>query len=343
MKNNFEKEFNEVMNEKKEIPTAIRESLDRTYEIIQVRSKRKRNFNIWRRVTAAACAMIATGIIVANEQALASIQDFFRFGDKGIERSISEGFVQENHQSITDQQIQITLSQHFSDANKLGLGFQLQFNNPTILNDQVTEVSLDYRVKNGDGEYIEEFIPDTKPKISNHSYISGADQQNPILDVKTGTIQYEVLLHSNEGIIPHLNNAVVEIESVNIFYGVDEVKKIDGTWNLPIANTEKNIPITEYTMANRSAIIQVSSAKANPTSLQLTFSIEGIFDNESPFVEKMKLMDEDGHVYEAEGFQLTEKDQQTIISTNLPFTSYQQAKKLTFIVEGIGKVELLKK
>ena len=50
--------------------------------------------------------------------------------------------------------IKITLDKHFSDANKLGISFQLVFEDPSILNN-AREVSMDYRLKNGDGEYID--------------------------------------------------------------------------------------------------------------------------------------------------------------------------------------------
>ena len=170
MKNKFEKEFNQVMNEKKEIPVKVRHSLDQSYDIIRAKSKKKKANFIWKRVATAACALIVTGIVLTNEHVLAGINEFFNFGDKGIEQAVNNGFIQENKSSVTDQGIKITLDKHFSDANKLGLSFQLVFEDPSILN-KVREVSMDYRLKNGDGEYIDEFIPDTKPLKSDNKYI----------------------------------------------------------------------------------------------------------------------------------------------------------------------------
>lgn len=130
---------------------------------------------------------------------MAGINEFFNFGDKGIEQAVNNGFTQENNSEIADQGIKITLDKHFSDANKLGISFQLVFEDPSILNN-AREVSMDYRLKNGDGDYIVEFIPDTKTLKSENRYISGLEHQNPILDVKTGRIQYDVLLNSNQGL-----------------------------------------------------------------------------------------------------------------------------------------------
>jgi len=58
-------------------------------------------------------------------------------------------------------EIRITLDKHFSDANKVRLSFQLVFENPSFLKN-VKEIPMDYQLKNGDDEYIDEFIPDTK-------------------------------------------------------------------------------------------------------------------------------------------------------------------------------------
>ncbi|QGS68179.1 hypothetical protein CV093_04615 [Oceanobacillus sp. 143] len=112
----------------------------------------------------------------------------------------------------------------------MGLNFHLAFEDPSILNN-VREVSMDYRLKNGDGDYIYEFIPDTKPLKGDNRYTSGSEHQNPILDIKTGEIQYDVLTDSNEGVIPSLRDAVIEVESVNVFYNTGKSKKLMGIGN----------------------------------------------------------------------------------------------------------------
>lgn len=341
MKNNFEKEFNQMMNEKKEIPVKVRQSLDQSYDIICAKSKKKKANFIWKRVAAAACAIIATGVVLTNENVMASINEFFNFGDKGIEQAVNNGFIQENNSTVTDNGIKITLDKHFSDANKLGLSFQLVFEDPSILNN-VREVSLDYRLKNGNGEYIDEFIPDTKPLKGDNGYITGAEVQNPILDEKTGRVQYDVLSDSNEGSIPPLMGAVIEVESINVFSNTGEFKKVDGNWELAVADKDQTNSVIHYAIQDQSSIIQVSKADANPTSLNLTFSLDGIYKNENTFAD-MKIVDEDGNKYGVTGFRMSTKNNKTIISTNFQTTSYNNSKKLKLIVEGIGEVELIKK
>ncbi|MBU8878997.1 DUF4179 domain-containing protein [Bacillus sp. FJAT-29790] len=344
MKNNFDKEFDQIMNEKKEMPAKVRQSLDLSYDMVRARSKKKKHNFIWKRVAMPACGLIVTGVVLTNQNVIASINDFLNFGDQGIERAVTEGFTQESNSTATDQNIKVTLKRHFADANKLGMSFQLEFEDRTILKKDVIRVSMDYRLKNGDGEYIVEFIPDTKSLKGNGGYISGLIDENPKLDIKMGIAQYDVVVDSNKGDIPLLQDAVVEIESINVFYETKAFKKIDGKWDLPVANQDisKSISIIEYAMDDPLSVIQVSSAKASPTSLNLTFSVRELFENESPFSHTMKIIDEEGNEYRPGGFNMSERKNETIISTNFPITSYNNAKKLKLIVEGIGEVELLK-
>lgn len=344
MKDNFEKEFNQMMNENKEMPIKVRRSVDQSYDLIRTKSKKRKANFIWKKVATAACALIITGAVLTNENVMASINEFFNFGDKGIEQAINNGFIQESNSTITDQGIEITLSKHFSDANKLGLNFHLTFEEPSILKN-VKEVSMDYRLKNGDGEYIDEVIPDTKPLKGDNKYMmSGGDYKNPVIDIKTGEVQYDVLSDSNQGVIPPLKDAVIEIESVNIFYNTGGLKEIGGNWELPVANKDiEKLDLTvQYVMKEQASIIQVSKAKANPTSLNLSFSLDGTYEDENTFVD-MKIVDEDGNEYGVTGFSKHIKNNKTMISTNFPITSYSDANKLKLIIKEIGEVELFKK
>lgn len=188
--------------------------------MIRAKAKRKKvNFS-WKRVATVACALIVTGVVLTNEYVMAGINEFFNFGDKGIEQAVNKGFTQVNNSSATDQDIKIVLDKHFSDANKIGMSFQLVFKNSAIMNN-VEEISMNYRLKNGDGEYIEEFIPDTKTLEGENRYMSGIEHYTHILDIKTGKVQFDVLIESHKGTFPVLKDAVIEVESVNILYGSD--------------------------------------------------------------------------------------------------------------------------
>lgn len=342
MKTNFEDEFEKVMTEEKEIPANVRERLDQTYRMIEEKSPKKKKRSMWKGVTAAACAMVLAGIVFSSEEVRANLQEFFSFGNGGVEKAVSEGFVQESNSTATDAQIDVTLQQNFSDATHLGLSFQLAFEDPTILERDISEINMDYRIKNGNGEYIFEFIPDTKPLKGHTSYLSGGADSYSIVDAKKGIVQYDVIMSSNAGSIPNMEDAVVEVESINVFYAEEGLKKIDGEWALAVANAVVAPPV-EYAMKeDPSSMIQVSSAKANPTSFHVTFTVDEVFEDESPFME-MKMMDGEGIEYGGDGFRMTTTETQTIISTNFPISSYDHFDQLKIVIEEVGEVVLLQK
>lgn len=348
MKTDGDNRFKQASREEREMPASVRKSLDHTYDQIRLNAKKKRNRSIWKQTTAAACTLLLTGALLTNGQVRAHINDLFSFGDKGIDRAITEGFAQTTSRTATDQNIKVTLGQHFSDTNKAGLSFLLEFEEPNVLDNMVTEVTMDFRLKNGDGVYVEEFIPDTKPLKGDNRYnVSGVTLKSQLVDASKGTTQLDVVIDSNSGTLPILQDAVIEIESINIFRGSEfsDLTKIDGNWNLEVVNevNRQPIPKAEYVMDDSASIIQVTSAKANPTSLNLQFTVDKVFKDETPFVFSMKIIDENGAVYEAEGFTIDTTDNQTKISTNFPITSYDDFDKLTFVIDDIGEVKLMKK
>ncbi|MEK3806196.1 DUF4179 domain-containing protein [Bacillus sp. FSL H8-0547] len=344
MNDHFENEMNRVMNKEKEIPVKVRQSLEQSYDLIRVKSKKKKARYIWKQAAAAACALLITGAVLSNEHVMAGVNEFFAFGDKGIEQAVNKGFVQENTSAAADQNITIVLAGQFSDKNKAGMSFQLTFEDPSIL-DRAQEVTMDYRVKNGDGEYIAEFIPDTKVLKGTGSHPSLSDSQNSLMNKETGHIQYDVILESHKGQMPALKGAVVEIESVNVFYGTDEMKKIDGKWELSAADSNKMSAdsVVQYEVEGKSSAIHVSKAEANPTSLNLIFSLEGEHEDENLFAHRTKLIDEEGNEYMADGFSMNRQNNKTVISANYPITSFNQSGKLKLIVGEIGEADLKRK
>lgn len=360
MKTDFDKELEELMMTEQEIPAHVRKRLDSTYDMIQTQSKREKSKFIWKRVTAAACALLITGGALANEQVRASITDFFSFQDKGIERALVEGFSEENNSTATDQQVKVTLQQNFSDANKIGMSFQLDFADLTILEHDVDvrEVTMDYRLKNGDGEYIAEFIPDTKPLKGENAYATGITYNNPILDVENGVVQFDVVLDANKGNLPNIKDAVIEIEAINIFYEYDYLAlqeefggpefdlpmlEIEGDWVLSLVNQDENkpVPTHQYVVKEANPNIEFISATASPTSLNVKFIVDtDITKNE---VRTMKIIDEAGAEYESTGRHLDTKSDKTTIELNFPISSYNDAATLKLHIEDLGEVNLIKK
>lgn len=219
------------------------------------------------------------------------------------------------------------------------------FEDTSIFKKKVKEVSFDYRLKNGDGEYIMEYIPDTKPLKGKKMYLSRAEDKNPSIDGKSGKVQYDVVFGSNQGSIPNLKDAVLEIESVNVFYENEEMKKIDGIWNLPIENNkkeEKKVKF-EYEAVKTSPHLELVSAKANPTSLNIAFSIDKIIEDENEFID-MKVIDNKGNEYPSSGGYRTDvKEGKMIIHANFPVSSYDEMESVTLKTRKFGEIKLKKK
>ncbi|WP_342542771.1 DUF4179 domain-containing protein [Paenisporosarcina sp. FSL H8-0542] len=333
MSNEFNDEF------VKEIPDHVRQRLDQTYEQIRFQSIKKKKHIIWTRMATAACCLLIVGVASTSEPVKAAIFGIFKFNDSGIEQAVKAGFAEETDQSATNENVRITLDSYFSDNNKMGFSFQLQFKDLTLLGEEAERLSLDVRLKNGDGEYIVELIPDTKPLYGKSEYSAGVHVMNPFIEQETGKAQFDTVFESTEGNFPALSNAIIEVESINVQYANGEFKKIEGEWNLPLKEAAKPFEVVEY-VAQESDKIKLVKANGNPTSLSLTISIDGE-PTETPFAI-MKVVDEQGIEYEAGSTNMTVKSEQTIISTTFPISSFVHAEKLQLIV-GNEQVELTKK
>ena len=220
----------------------------------------------------------------------------------------------------------------------------MKFDDLKILKENVDKVSLDYRLKNGDGEYIEESIPDTKPLKGKNQYISSGSGGDSQIDLTNNEVQYDVILESNKGSIPKLENAVVEVETVKFFKNDKKFKGIDGIWNLELNEGKSNaVNSVEYKVENNTSKIEIISAKSSPTSFNITFAVDGKYEDENTFAgENMKLIDENGKEYKFNGYGMDLKDNKTIISTNFSLSFYDNVDKLKLIISSIGEVELEK-
>ncbi|MBC2401372.1 DUF4179 domain-containing protein [Clostridium saccharobutylicum] len=330
-----------MINEEKEIPSVVRISLDSTYDRIRAMPKKKNR--VVGKIAAAVCCVVILGSMVTNESVRAGIKTFFDFNDKGVEKAINEGWISENSSSACDNGVEVTLDSYFADCNKIGLSIMLKFNDSKILKG-IDKVSLDYRIKNGDGEYIEEFIPDTKPLKGKKQYISNVNDRNSKIDLENNEVQYDVILESEEGAIPKLENAVVEVESIKFFKNNKKVKDIDGIWNLKLNGGKSNdINAVEYKAVNNTSKIEIISAKSSPTSFNITFSVDGECINEKEFMPKdIKLVDGNGKEYQSNGYSSELKNNKTIISTNFSLSSYEDFDKLKLVVPSMGEAELEK-
>lgn len=343
MEDNFEKQLLEVFNEESEMPKIVRVALDDTYNRIRVKSKKKNKIAL--KIAAAVCCIIISGTLLSNKSVMASIKTFFNFNDKGVEQAVNNGYVNENSVSVLDNGVKVTLESYFADSNKMGLAFKLKFDDSKMLKDKVDRISMDYRIKNGNGEYIEEYIPDTKTLKGNKKYISSISCKNSEPDTKNNEVQYDIVLESNSGSIPKLENAVVEVEDVKVFYkGNERFKNIDGTWNFKLGEIKSKADNSvQYKAENNTSKIQIVASKAEPTSFNITFSVEGKGEDMDTFMgDNMKLIDEKGKEYIASGFTIEPQNDKTVVSANFPMSSYDNIGKFKLVIKSVGEVEFAK-
>lgn len=97
----------------------------------------------------------------------------------------------------------------------------------------------------------------------------------------------------------------------------------------------------EYKVENNTSKIEIISAKSDPTSFNVTFAVDGKYENENTF-SGMKLIDKKGKEYLSNGYSMDSENNKTTISTNFPLSSYDNVDKLKLIIGSIGEVELEK-
>lgn len=341
MKDDFEKEIIKALNEEKEIPKEVRMSLDSTYDRIRTLPKKKNKAVL--KIAVAVCCIAILGTLFSSESVRASIKTFFKFNDKGVEKAVNEGYVNQNGNSAYDNGVNFTLNSYFVDSNKIGLSIKIKFDDSKTLK-EIDSVSLDYRIKNGNGEYIEEHIVDTKPLKGKNKYISSIKENNSGVDFVNNEVQYDVILESNKGEIPNLENAVIEVETVKLFKNDKVINGIDGIWSLEF-NKGKAISANpvEYKAKKNGSKIEIISAKSSPTSFNINLSVDGKYEDENTFcMENMKLIDQNGEEYICDGYSSEIKNNKTIISTNFPLSNFNNVDKLKLIIASIGEVELEK-
>ena len=333
MDNNFEKYLKDNLNKKKEMPSSIRDALNNTYNQLK---KEKPKKNLWRKTAIVACVVLALGTTLSFDSVRANVKAFLGFNDTGIHEAIKNDFVNNTQASSIDKGINITLENFFADNNKSGLNFKLNFEDISLLKN-LESCDLEFRLKDKNGNYMYEFISDTKI-LKNKNIISGIGYESKgILNKKENSFEYDIVLRDSNGNLKDLNNSTLEIETLHLFYK-SNTKSIDGTWSIPI-KWDKKITTKKYMQESSSNKIKILSAICENTSLNLQFEFKGNIDEN--IVLKTKLIDENNNIYSPDGLSLEENGDLNTIKANFPITTYNNSKKLKLIIEGIGETYLV--
>ncbi|OEF98159.1 DUF4179 domain-containing protein [Desulfuribacillus alkaliarsenatis] len=342
MSSRFDEEMRKTLAKESEIPEAVRNSLDVTYNHIKSQSKSKWRSRFIKKTIVAASCLLAVGLVATNSSVVAGVKTFFN--DKGIVKVFEEGLFQTNNETINNEDIGITLDSYYYDSNKIALNLLVQFDDEKIL-DSIKIVNLDFRIRNGDGEYLAEMIPDTKPLKGELPHVINSGSIIESINPEQGKVNIYIILESLMGEIPPLNNAEIDIETVKLFNDRGELRSIDGSWLFAIEGIEGNKDIEdqrymealsyEYIEKNSSSDIELLSATATPSSFNIRFALDTILGDYDMF--EMKLTNDKGETIEGrQGFFIEEKDGRTIISTNFVVSSYENANAYTLQIMNIG-------
>jgi hypothetical protein len=288
----------------------------------------------------AASLLIILGAIFTNESLKSKIKPLFSFNDEN---------------NLTKENIDIKLDSYFYNSYKLGLSFKLKFNNSKPLMDKdFDRVLLYFSLKNGNGEYIVEFLSSDKPLMNkdNSSYIF--EYSNPVVYREKGEVQCDVLVESCSGDIPKLEDAEIKIDNVIIIYkntsedGQNREnfnfnsrhKIIEGNWNLELNDSnQKEIKAVEYLPQDNKSNINVISSKVSLTSLNVSIALNNKFKNRELLVARnIMLIDESGLEYKSNGYEFKEKNGNTIFSVRFPISYYESSNRYRLTITDIGLI-----
>ena len=110
----------ENLNHDSKFPESVRNAFDNSYEIIRMKSNKKRKRWIKPILSVAASLVLIASLTLTNNQVMATIQNLLGLGDEGIKIAREYNDVNSNHLSYTSNNVEITLEEHFIDAYRLG-------------------------------------------------------------------------------------------------------------------------------------------------------------------------------------------------------------------------------
>lgn len=336
MNEELDKRLTQLHNDTR-LSSGARQAFDASYASIREqanRSRRRKQRRIGGVVMMAAAAMLVF-ILSFDGTALAAIDRLFKFGDRGIDQVVLTNGGERPDAITTDQDVSITLERVIADRHQLALRFVLTKEKTRW--EDVTDVSLDYRVRSEDGSYIDEMVPDTK--LLKGKGVMRSHQVNMMVD-ESGSLVYEVLSEAGDKDIPSLEGATIEIETVRLFRD-GETDTIEGDWRLPIEQVTMQAAI-RYEADDAVSPLDVGNVVVDLTSMRIELTVNGDDYDENYFIDHVKLRDANGNVYNIEsGYSRSVRAGKTNLVFQVPFTSRDAGPELMLIVEGIGQVKLL--
>lgn len=337
MKKSLDDRLHEEMNREQEIPDIVQKAFDRSYTEIRSQSKKKTKKRWLKPISAAAaCAVLASGVILSNDTAMAKLKAFLGFEDAGIELASQNGEVQYVGISQSSQDVTVTLKNTFADAYRVGLGMEILPKDMDIKD--IYDVFIEYRMYDSKGTEIVSLISDTKPLAPTD--ISASHYKNMLKENDQSMI-LELLLESNEMAWPSLENAQLIIETIHFSTKKEGLVTVNGKWSFTLTPT--TIVTQPFKAENAVEGIQLQSATLTNGSMHVSLMVDAdLSKDENQFFE-WALINEKGESFYARGVTTELKDGKTVVNLVYPYSIWNKEKQLSLYIKGYEKLKLISK
>lgn len=339
MKQNVDDLVREDMNKEQELPASIRSAFDQSYEKIRQQSKKKTKRTWLKPVSAAAAALaLSATVLLTNDTALAKLQAFLGINDPGLETAVENGDLQYIGQTKESENITITLDNFFADAYRLGS--QLTIESEHISQDNLYDLSFEYRLFDAAGKEIDAFVSDTKAMAGPGIY---GGLEFKLTNIQNGSATLEFLAEATTTSAPSLEGAQIVVETVHFLNRDGDITSVDGEWVFDL--TSGNVVTQVYTAQNRVPGLTLEQAVLTNGSMQVSYKIDGLNEDDSHPLFETAIVNENGESFHAKIANVTrlENEQQTVISLVFPYSVWNEQQSLSLKVEGYEELKLVKK
>lgn len=339
MKRNVDDLVREDMNKEQELPASIRSAFDQSYEQIRQQPKKKAKKSWLKPVSAAVAALaLSSAVLLTNDTALAKLQAFLGINDPGLETAVENGDLQYIGQTKESENITITLDNFFADAYRLGS--QLTIESEHISQDNLYNLSFEYRLFDVVGKEIDAFVSDTK-EIAGPGIYSGLDFK--LTNIQNGSATLEFLAEATTTNAPSFEGAQMVVETIHFLNKDGDITSVDGKWAFDL--TSGNVVTQGYTAQNKVPGLTLEQAVVTNGSMQVSYKIDGLNEDNSHPVFKTAIVNENGESFHAKVADETrlEKEQQTVISLVFPYSVWNEQQSLSLKVEGYEELKLVVK
>jgi hypothetical protein len=338
MKRNLDDLVREDMTKEQELPTSIRSAFDQSYAQIRQESKKKEKKSWLKPVSVAAAAIaLSSTILLTNDTALAKLQAFLGINDPGLETAVENGDLQYIAQTKESENITITLDNFFADAYRLGS--QLTIESEHISQDNLYDLSFEYRLFDAAGKEIDAFVSDTK-NIEGPGIYSGLEFQ--LTNVKNNSATLEFFAGSTTKAAPSLEDARLVVETVH-FNKEGGITSVDGEWAFDL--TSANVVTHVYVAENSVPGLTLQQAVVTNGSMQVSFKFDSISNENENITFETALVDGNGESFYAKGANIErlEQGQQTVITLVFPYSVWNEQQSLSLKVKDYEELKLVKK